>query len=328
MSFAIAAALTPLLRWISLRHDIVDVPNERSSHAHPTPRTGGLAIVVALVATLGAFGTWRDPRLTAAIACGLAIAALGVVDDFRALRAAPKLAVHVIAAVAAVVLAGVTLREIAIPMDGTLQLGMLAIPVTLFWIVGATNAFNFMDGVNGIASIEAIVCGGAFGWILLRQGDPAGALVGFVVAAAAAGFLIWNAGGSIFMGDVGSGILGFLLAVLAIRLTSVGVPFVAAILPLLPFLFDTSVTLVRRIRRHERLFAAHRTHLYQQLTDLGWSHLAVSGLWGWLAVVCAWVAIAYDRLTPGVQAAAVFGLVAMHAVLGIAIVGAKARRGD
>ncbi len=325
-SLAVALALTPVLRWMSHRHELLDVPNERSSHARPTPRSGGVAIIAGVVVALALFGEWRDARLLFVLVWGAIIALLGLVDDFRALPAKPKLAVHVLTAVATTVLADVTLQRLKIPFHGWLELSVLAIPITLFWIVGVTNAYNFMDGINGMASVEAIVCGAAYAVLTSRAGDHGGATLALAIAGGAAGFLVWNAGGSIFMGDVGSGVLGFLFAVLALRLAWWDVPFLAAMLPLFPFLFDTGLTLVRRARRRERLFMAHRTHMYQRLTALGWSHPAVSSLWGALAAGCAAGALAWSRMGDAGRIAMLLGIAAVHVCIAISISAVERRR--
>lgn len=327
VSLAVALALTPLLRWLSHRQGVLDVPNERSSHVRPTPRSGGVAIVAGIVIALALYGEWRDSRLVFVLVWGGIIALLGLVDDFRALPAKPKLAVHVLAAAATTLLADVTLSRLELPYHGWLELSLLAIPVTLFWIIGVTNAYNFMDGINGMASIEAIVCGAAYAALTLRAGDSAGATLALAIAGGAAGFLAWNAGGSIFMGDVGSGVLGFLFGVLALRLARWDVPFLAAMLPLFPFLFDTGLTLLRRARRRERLFSAHRTHMYQRLNSLGWSHPAVSSLWGALAAGCAAGALGWGRMTDAGHAAMLAAVVLVHAGIALAISAAERRRG-
>lgn len=327
VSFAVALVLTPALRWLSHQHNVLDVPNERSSHTLPTPRSGGIAIIAGVVAALAIFGEWRDARLVFVLAWGGIIAVVGLIDDFRALPAKPKLAVHAAAAVATTLLADVTLERFQVPFYGWLGLALLAIPVTLFWIVGVTNAYNFMDGINGMASIEAIVCGGVYAALASQAGDSGGTTLALAIAGGAAGFLVWNAGGSIFMGDVGSGVLGFLFGVLALRLAKWDVPFLAAMLPLFPFLFDTGLTLVRRARRRERLFSAHRTHMYQRLTAIGWSHPAVSSLWGALAAGCAIGALGWDRLTDAGRVALLAGVLAVHVGIAIAISVAERRRG-
>ena len=140
----------------------------------------------------------------------------------------------------------------------------------------------------------------------------AGSEPGVGIVGAAAGFLVWTARGWIFMGDVGSTTLGVLLAAMVLRLSHDGVPFIAAVLPLLPFLFDTAVTLTRRIVRGERFFSAHRSHFYQWLVASGWSHLAVTALWGALAVVCSFAALRDRVMSDGAKVTTLVLLVALH----------------
>jgi UDP-GlcNAc:undecaprenyl-phosphate/decaprenyl-phosphate GlcNAc-1-phosphate transferase len=326
-SFVIALVLTPAVRALSRRHGLLDHPNERSSHMVPTPRSGGVAIVVALTVVIALLGGWREARVAAILGWGLAIAVLGAVDDVRSLPASLKFACHLGAAAATIVVADVILRTLDVPFAGTLRLGLLAVPVTLFWIVGVTNAFNFMDGINGIAAVEAIVCGAAYACLAAERGDAAGALFALAIAGAAAGFLPFNLpSGSIFMGDVGSGTLGFLFGVLALRLARWDVPFIAAVLPLFPFLFDATVTLVRRMLRRERWFAPHRTHFYQQLTTLGWSHAAVTSLWGALALGCSVVAERYPRVSDGEKVILLAAVVALHVAIATLIAAGVRRR--
>ncbi len=320
ISFLVALLATPLLRWFSHRHDLLDHPNERSSHVHPTPRNGGIAIILGLVATLLVFGGWRDFRMIGVLVWAATIAGLGFVDDLKSLPARLKLAVQVGAAVATLIVADVSLTYVELPLAGVISLPLVVgTGLTLFWIVGVTNAYNFMDGVNGIATIEAIVCGGAYAYVFFRQGDGAGSVLAMALVGGSMGFLFFNASGSIFMGDVGSGTIGFLFAVLALRLTYWDVPLLAAILPLLPFLLDTTVTLLSRARRGERLFSPHRSHYYQRLTDLGLSHMTVSLLYGVMAALCSGVLIVWGRLPDGGQLTAVGVLLAIHFAGGVLI---------
>jgi UDP-N-acetylmuramyl pentapeptide phosphotransferase/UDP-N-acetylglucosamine-1-phosphate transferase len=206
-----------------------------------------------------------------------------MLDDARDLTWKPKLVAQLMAA------GGI----LSMP---ALQLGAGWTAIALIWLVGVTNAFNFMDGVNGIAAFEAMVCGTVMGVLFWRAGDVPAAVLAFAIAGGASGFFPWNAfTGSVFMGDVGSLPLGFLLAAFVLRGAADGIaPWVMA-LPLLPFLLDTGITLVRRIARRERIVHAHRSHFYQRLTDLGWSHVAVTGLWGFLAAVSGAVAWNWSR---------------------------------
>jgi UDP-N-acetylmuramyl pentapeptide phosphotransferase/UDP-N-acetylglucosamine-1-phosphate transferase len=301
-AFAVSVALTPLFRHLGRRLGWIDTPNERSSHVVPTPRNGGKAIVLAIVAAAFVSGLFADRTLAAIVGLAVLMSILGLADDARNLPARVKLAVQI-----ALALALLALPAMRMP-------GILAV-AALIWLAGVTNGFNFMDGVNGIASLEAIVCGLTMGAMLLRSGDLAAAAFCFGVAGAAAGFFPWNAfTGSIFMGDVGSLPLGFLFAALTLRGALQGIPAWLMAAPLLPFLLDTGLTLVRRAARRERIFEAHRTHFYQQLTDLGWSHLAVTLLWGGLAATASAVALASPWMD-GWAIAASAAVVILHLVV-------------
>lgn len=320
-AFALAFVATPLCRRAVLALGVVDVPNERSSHVQPTPRSGGIAILLPLALPLAfaSNGQWRVALLLTVV-----IAGVGLADDVRPLGAGVRLVVHVAAAGSAVVWGGFVLRAVTVPPSVVLSLGAFAIPLTLLFIVGLTNAYNFMDGINGIASVEAIVAGAALAYLLLQGGDRSGAAIAIAVAAAAAGFLPWNfPRATIFMGDVGSGALGFLLAILVVRYSADGGSIVAAVLPLLPFILDTSVTLLRRFFRRERVFAAHRSHFYQRLNILGWTHARVTSLCGGLAVGGAVVSVAWSSLTPSAQFLAAGAVVTLNVIVGVGIAAAE-----
>lgn len=273
-AFAVSFVLTPAARFVSHRFGLLDKPTPRSSHSVPTPRIGGLAIVLGAAAAAIAAGALREPMLVRIALGVLAMAVLGLIDDATDLRPAWKLVIQIAAA------AGILFP---------LGLDPVLVPVALFWIVGVTNAFNFMDGINGIASLEAMICGATMGVLLLRAGDVMGAACCFAVAGAAAGFFPWNAfNGSIFMGDTGALALGFFFGAMVVR---GGAPRWLLALPLLPFLADSGVTLARRAMRRERVYEAHRTHFYQRLTNRGWSHFAVTLLWGALAAAASAVAL-------------------------------------
>lgn len=301
---AVAAALTPVARRIGFAYGLVDRPNQRSSHAVPTARSGGIAVVAAILVTFAALQLYVDGALLTMTVLALAISVLGILDDKLNLAATWKLVVQL---VLALVFVAPFVRSALLPAV-----------IALVWIAGVTNFFNFMDGINGIASLEAVVCGIAMGLLLLRSGDAPAAALAFAVAGAAAGFFPWNGfTGWIFMGDVGSLPLGFILGALVVRGARDGVPPWIMAAPLLPFLLDTGLTLVRRVWRREAIFQAHRTHFYQQLTDLVPSHLLVASLWTALAVAAAAVALLHP--TPVAFAA----IVAVHVVVFAIIVIAK-----
>ncbi|HWK90618.1 MAG TPA: hypothetical protein VNP72_11585, partial [Longimicrobium sp.] len=236
-------------------------------------------------------------------------------------RAWPKLGLHVLTGLAAVLVGGITLEALDLPVAGRIVLGVAGIAVSLLWIVWAINCYNFMDGINGIAASQAVVAGAAMAVLFTRRGDAAGAVAAAGIAAAAAGFLPWNfPRASVFMGDVGSTTLGFLFAILALRLAVDG-SFVAALLPLFPFLFDASLTVLVRMWRGERFFSTpHKLHIYQRLLRLGWTHARVTLLFAALAVVCAIAALRYERLDDAGRLLVLAGITAVHAALAVIVI--------
>jgi UDP-N-acetylmuramyl pentapeptide phosphotransferase/UDP-N-acetylglucosamine-1-phosphate transferase len=322
----VAAALVSYLgvgavrRWAA-RHGVVDRPNERSSHLRVTPRGGGLAIVGVTVA--GSVIAWRfAPAATSAEVAGpllgaTLVAAVSWLDDLHSLPTTIRLLAHGTAAIAAVASIG-PWRVLAVPPFGAVDLGWAGWPLTVLWIVGLTNAYNFMDGIDGLAAGQAIVAG--LGWVLLGAlgGQPLIALCGALLAAASAGFLAHNwPPARIFMGDVGSAFLGYAFATLAVlgaRLQPLEA--LAGALLVWPFLFDATFTFGLRLARGEDVFAAHRSHLYQRLVITGLSHGTVSALYAALALLGVVLAVGL-HWQPAVAAARWWPLVIAGAALGL-----------
>jgi len=262
-------ALVPLLR----RASVLDRPNERSSHAIPTPRGGGIAVVAAsLAAWLVLIAAGMAPLSLLAVTAGAAMLALiSWLDDLRGLSPAVRFG----AQCAAVALGAVALPQGAV-FQGWLPAGLDMTAAALLW-VWFVNLYNFMDGIDGIAGSEtaAIGIGLALFAIAGIGNDPALAAPAAVIAAAAIGFLVWNwAPARIFLGDVGSVPLGYLLGFLLLAAASRGYWKLALILPLY-FLADATITLLRRLLRGERVWLPHREHFYQQAVRRGLGHAAV-----------------------------------------------------
>ena len=279
-AFMLAAVLTGMVRRFALSRGLLDIPNPRSSHSQVTPRGGGLAIVATTSVTAIALA-WLDRipsnLLFALLVGGAAVAAIGLMDDHRPMRARTRLAVHGGAAVWAVAWIGAPL---ILSFGGRIvELSWFGAALAVLGIVWAINLFNFMDGIDGIAACEVIfmTCGAAV--LIIIGGDSSRVMaLGLVLGASCLGFLLWNwPPAKIFMGDVGSGYLGYVIGVLGLAAAHEN-PF--ALWPWLilggVFFVDATVTLARRTARGDRVYEAHRSHAYQWLAR-GWgSHKVVT----------------------------------------------------
>jgi Fuc2NAc and GlcNAc transferase len=301
VSLTIALLLTAYVRRFAVSRGLLDRPNARSSHSIPTPRGGGLAIVISATLSLLGLAFFGGANLDVAItllAGGSAVAIIGFADDRNAVSARVRFGVHLAAAVWAVWSLG-GLHRLQV---GSLQmdLGFGGDVLAVIAIVWALNLFNFMDGIDGMAGSEAVFVSLAGTCLALTEHhSPAVAAPALVVAGATLGFLAWNwPPAKIFMGDAGSGYLGYMIATLALldaQRDSAAV-FIWLILGGLFFL-DATITLVRRVFRGERVYLAHRTHAYQWLSRRWKSHLKVTVVvWiinvGWLFPM-AWLCSRY-----------------------------------
>jgi Fuc2NAc and GlcNAc transferase len=317
-------AMTAVVRRNSLRRGALDIPNARSSHMLPTPRGGGIAIVatsIAGLAALAAAGILDVRPFLALAGGGAAIALVGHLDDRGRIGILGRFIAHIGAAVwATVCIGGIT--EVQWGSEA-LSLGHGGSILTVIGIVWALNLFNFMDGIDGIAASQAMFMAGGGALLGILAGlAPAISAVGFVIAAASFGFLWWNwPPARIFMGDVGSGYLGFVLAVLALMAfheRAVMLP-VWLILGGL-FFIDATMTLARRMARRERVYVAHRSHAYQWQARRWHSHLRVTaGFWLlnllWLAP-WAWLCVRFPSRAGWYLAAAWGPLLVLAIVCG------------
>jgi Fuc2NAc and GlcNAc transferase len=286
-----AWVLTRRVRSYGLATRLLDHPNERSSHSVPTPRGGGLSIVLTTLAgtlILHACGLMDSHLALATTIGGAAVAFVGFMDDRGSVSVRVRLLVHVAAAIWGLyVMRG--LPDIRIG-TAIIHPGVYGYPFGVMAVVWSLNLFNFMDGIDGIAASEAIFIGAAGALMASSNGTfGSAAVLGGLVAAASLGFLLWNwPPARIFMGDVGSGYLGYILAMAA--LGAAGENAISAYQWSIlggVFLTDATVTLLRRFARGEKVYSAHRTHAYQWLARRWHSHLRVTLLvWiinvGWL----------------------------------------------
>ncbi len=273
-------AILPWLRTVGF----MDTPNFRSSHVVPTPRGGGVSVVVALFVASG-IAVGRGYQINGWILVGILIfAGLGLADDVRGLNVPMRLATQVVVA------SGVSVVVLRENLSLSPYVGALAIVGGTLWLAGYTNAFNFMDGVNGISALNAAIAGLWFLYVGLSHDLDAVAALGSAVAGSALGFLPWNAPKAmVFLGDVGSYALGFVIGSLALLTWAAGVSAWIATPPLVIYIIDTGSALTRRVLGRRSWREAHREHIYQRLMDSGWGHLGSALTCASAsALICAW----------------------------------------
>lgn len=290
-----SAVLNPMLMRVGHRVGILDQPGGRKLHVAPIPRLGGVAVALALTLALGVAVVLEaralvpatpDPRSLLPIVSGAVLVfAVGLWDDIDAVSPGVKLAVQLLGALI-VVGSGITIGSITIG-GTTYDLGLLAFPLSVVWILVVTNAFNLMDGLDGLAAGLAVIAAGTCTVVLLVRGEDASALLLVSLVGALAGFIAHNFHpAKIFLGDSGSLLAGFLLAVTAITGQQKGATTLAVGVPLLIFalpIADTALSVVRRLFAGRRdagagllgvasIFRADRSHVHHRLLDLGLTH--------------------------------------------------------
>lgn len=298
----LAAILTGLIRRYALNNKVLDIPNQRSSHSMPTPRGGGLAIVLAFAAAAG--GLFFDHRLSGAalatLASTLLVAAIGFCDDHGEVAARWRFLTHLTAAIIALALFnGMPILLVPAPFDAllgrvTLSLGWLAYPLGALFLVWTLNLFNFMDGTDGIAASEALFVSSALAGYLFHI-DQSLFSIAVSLAAACGGFLLWNwPKAKIFMGDVGSGFIGLLLGILILLAAQqAAVLLYCGLILFGVFVVDASYTLAYRLFSGQKWYAAHCSHTYQHAAKR-YGHLPVLlTTWAinlcWLLPISLWV---------------------------------------
>lgn len=283
-----------VFRIWSLKNNILDVPNERSSHVTPTPRGGGLVIVLASLFAYVIYSKISGRNFSGSYLLGASIVALiSWLDDLFTISFVWRFLVQSLSAILIIAAIGY-FREVYIPLAGNFDLNIWGSILTFIWIVWLTNAFNFMDGIDGLAGMQAVNAG--VGWLIVGKvsGFESPSLLGGVLAFSSFGFLLQNwHPAKVFMGDVGSAFLGFSFAVLPLiaERNAAGENSILLFLPLISvslvwlFLFDTVLTFFRRLFRGEKVWRAHREHIYQKLVISGYTHRFISVLYGATSVL-------------------------------------------
>lgn len=263
--FVLSALLTYGVRAYARYRHILDIPNHRSSHVIPTPRGGGIAIIVVFYIGVLYFKDTIDTQFLYALFSSLPVAVISLLDDIVSVSSKIRLLVQSFSALLVLYfLEGVDTVDLLFFEVHSWWLNFVAF-IFILWV---TNLYNFLDGIDGYAASQAVLVGLG---IALIFGNP----LGGVITAASLGFLLFNwQKASIFMGDVGSATLGFIFAVFVLSDIDTGNIYIWSILLSL-FWFDATVTLIRRYRNKENLTHAHRKHAYQRLVQSGWSHQRV-----------------------------------------------------
>ena len=264
---------------------VMDRPNERSSHASPIPKSGGVAIVVTFLIGMGLIyyfqgqGQINERYMVGFVFSALLIATISLIDDIQQKSPLFKLVTHIFAVVVVLYL-GIVIDNIALPFIGYTSIGWVGYPLSFIWILGLTNANNFMDGLDGLVGGTAVIVAMFFMAISYYEGSSFVYITCYTILAGSLGFLFLNfPPARIFLGDVGSVFLGFVFATLAIiaaRYDASHTSFLVMPLLFFNFIYDTAFTLIRRMLKREALMQPHHTHLYQLLHRSGYTHKEVT----------------------------------------------------
>lgn len=299
LAFLAVLLFVPLVIKIAYRIGAVDQPSERKVHEVPLPRIGGLAIYLAYTLALWFFMPASSLKTGIILASSL-IVLLGTIDDIHNITAKQKLAGQILVAVLLISF-GVRIDFITNPMGGTFYLGILGLPLTLFWIVGITNAVNLIDGLDGLAAGTSAIAATVLALVAFSQGINQIAFMALLLAASAAGFLPYNFNpAKIFMGDTGSMFLGLNLAVISILSVTKSIAVFSIFVPIIILgvpIFDTLFAIIRRIQKDQPVFSADKEHLHHCLLNKGLSHKNTVLLIYLINIILGMSAVLLSRLT-------------------------------
>ncbi len=309
IGLGVSFAVGPVVLALRRRGQVLDHPSERSSHTRPVLRGGGVApglgALVALALAPSVDGTDRWAVAVAATVFGL----VGLGEDLVGIRALRRLGMQF----AAAALAGALLLD---DLTGSVIWQAVFAIGAVLWLVGFVNAYNFMDGIDGISVAQAVAAGATWLAVGTHADVPVVATGGAIVAGAALGFAPYNVPRArMFLGDVGSYFIGAWLAAVAVLGLRAGVTAEAVLAPLALYVADTGATLVRRVARGERWYQPHRDHAYQRLGQGGWSHVQVSAFVAGCIGVCGalgWVSLGDSMAARTAADVAIAGVVAAY----------------
>ena len=308
VAFVTALAITRVMETFSRRRGLLDVPNARSSHVVPTPRTGGVGIIAGVACGWVVAAGWQDPAGIVILAAALALGLVGLADDTGRVGVLGK-SVSQLGSATIVTLALSPQLDFQAQWAGFQVEGLAAALLTVLWLTALINAFNFMDGIDGMLGWLTV----AVSIVGLGLVTPDASVVLLVTASASLGFLVWNhPPASIFMGDVGSQFLGLLVGASLLRQSGGAIDVIPTVMIVAVLLFDTGFTLARRLRAGKNVFAAHREHLYQRLSAVRGSHRSVTALYAILTAVAGSAALNWAEL-PSVAQLAILAMFVLGA---------------
>ncbi len=286
ISLMVTLFMTPVAKKLAFLLKAIDHPNDRKVHSYSMPRLGGVAIfsgfMIAVIFGIS-MALLMHMRLNYLGLWGILIGAsfillVGIVDDMRGISASRKLVLQIIAA-AIPMFFGVQITWLSVPVTGIILLGVFSIPFTILWVVGFSNALNFIDGLDGLASGITAIAAITLFLVAIRIHQPGAAILLIALAGAAIGFLRYNFNpASIFLGDSGSLFLGYILAVSSVVGVLKSTIFLALLIPIMILaipIFDAASVILRRVKDGRHIFDADRRHLHHRLLDRGFSHKQV-----------------------------------------------------
>lgn len=297
--FIIATVVTPFVIKLAIKIGAVDTPNDRKVHMKVMPRLGGLAIFISFVTGFLLF----LPETLAAwpILCGaIIIVVIGIMDDLKEMSAKTKFGGQLLAA-GVTVAGGVQIEFITLPFTDRMELGFLAIPVTILWIVGITNAINLIDGLDGLAAGVSSIALLTTSAIAVSMGNPLIVLIGLIMLGSTLGFLVYNFNpAKIFMGDTGSLFLGYMISVLAVMGLSKNAAIFSLMVPIIILgvpILDTLFAIMRRIINKKPLSSPDKSHLHHCIIKLGFTHRQTVILIYTISSLFSMAAIIFTRTT-------------------------------
>lgn len=300
ISTALSLSITPIVKRIAIRVGAIDIPkDERRVHKKPMPLMGGLALYISTVITSLIFLP-IDKTLISILIGGSIICISGIIDDIREISPRMKLIFQIAAAIV-LILGDVKIDAITNPFTRTnklIELGILSIPITIFWVVGITNTLNLIDGLDGLAAGVALIASLSFLFVAGKFNYVPVMIISSVIAGACLGFLPYNFNpAKIFMGDTGALFLGFMLASLSIEGVMKSVATIAVVVPIIILgvpIFDTTFAIFRRLLNGKSIAEADKGHLHHRLLQMGYSQKKtvlilyfISAIFGLCAVLIA-----------------------------------------